>query len=253
VDQEAQSTCDFPKGMPLTLEIDVLKHPELIKCANIYQAIGVDEFTGLMLKKREIRPGAAVSEQGFFTEVLKRAADWTRLKAVGFTHLVVGPQEIAALDNLKSLRIFDSDASVLDATALRHSHFLQHIDTLIVRLTDFSTLAPLLKDSAKLKLLCINECRIAPEQIEDVVDCPNLKTVIVSQKEYSDDMIKAIADLHQVKFLDIGGNLTAAQIRVILTAPHLEHLWINSGMRQTAAQAGIVDSRIATSVDEPPE
>jgi serine/threonine protein kinase len=254
VSREAQSTCRFPVGMPLTLEIDILKHPELVKCINVYQAIGVNEFAGLLLKKREIRPsGAVLNEHEFFTRVLKQAVAWTQLKAVGFAHLVVGPHEIAALDEMKSLLIFDSDCCVLDETALHHSHFLQNLDTLIVRITNFGSLAPKLKGSTKLKLLCINECTLAPDQIEDVRNCPNLQTVIVSQKDYRDDMIKAIADLHQVKFFDIGGNLTPAQIRVLLTAPRLEHLWINSEMRRTAAEAGIHDRRIATSVDEPPE
>ncbi len=253
VETEAQSTCDFPVDMPLTLEIDVLRHPALTRCANAYKAIGVNEFTGLMLKKSEIRPGSMITEQPFFTRVLKRAADWTQLKAVGFEHVIVGPQEIAALDNLKSLVLFDSDCCILDETAINRSHFLQRIETLVVRITDLGKLAPRLRGSAKLKTLCINECPIAPEQIEDVRDCPKLYTVIVSQKSYTDDLIKAIADLHQVKQFDIGGDLTAAQIRQLLTAAQLKHLWINTAMRQRAADAGIHDIRLAIRADEPSE
>ncbi len=240
---EAQSTVDLNADVPLTLEINLTRFPSLIHSADVYKTIGLDEFDGFLIKKDFVRLASTSSaEHKFLTSVIEQATKWKRLKGFEVRNLDIGADEIAAIDKLKSLKVFESRNCSFDPNALARTHFLQYVE--IVRLTALPVTRQL-KGSAKLTQLLLDMCYCTPESIENLRDCPKLRTLSIAQLEVSDDLVAAIASLHQVEKETVDcRTLSTAQVRALLGNPGLRSLSVDTEVYSRATEDGVVDSRM---------
>ncbi|HEY9719020.1 MAG TPA: serine/threonine-protein kinase [Trichormus sp.] len=241
---DARSTVVVRSDVPLTFEINLTRFPGLIHCADVYKMIGVNEFDGFLLKKDIVRLAPAPpSEHKFLTSVIEQAAKWTRLRAFEVRNLDIGASEIAAIDKLKPLKVFESRESTFDPKALAHTHFLPNAENVWV--SGFPV-TRYVKGSTRLTNLFLDDSYCTRESMMDLKDCPNLRTLSIVQAPLGDDVIAAIASLHQLTDEKIErASLSPEQVRVLLSNRNLHKLRVDAAVRQRATEAGIVDPRLA--------
>jgi hypothetical protein len=242
----ADSTQDYPIDVPLTLDISLLKFPDLIKHSDVYAKIGANEFAGLMLNGCPLSDeDRSKQEQTFLRDVLQQAAKWKSLQGLGLRYFDFGAEDAAAIDKLGSLQVFEMDDSTFaDDQALKNSQFLRRVHYIFGHAVKTEELARAAQGSKNLNAVAFNKCDCSAKTFEYLRDCP-IQKITISQPNISDDLIKEIASLHGAILENIGSpDMTAAQVKVLLHSSTLKCLWVSHETMQLARAAGIVDPRL---------
>jgi serine/threonine-protein kinase len=242
----ADSTQDYPIDVPLTLDINLLKFPDLVKHSYVYPKIGPNEFAGLMLNGCPLSDeDRSKQEQTFLRSVLQQAAKWKSLQALGLRYFELGAEDAAAIDKSGSLQIFEMDDSTFaDDQALKNSQFLRRVHYIFAHAVKTEELARAAQGSKNLKVVAFNQCDCSAKTFEYLRDCP-IEKITIAQPKMSDDLIKAIADVHGAVLENIDSpEMTAAQVKVLLHSSSLKSLWVSHKTMQLARAAGIADKRL---------
>lgn len=244
IDSDAKQTLEFPADLPLTLEIDLLQVPWATHSLEVYKQIGPNEFAGLKLDNCP-DPEPSEEDRKFMLAVLKQAAGWKRLNALEVNYFTIRKAEADAIENLKSIRMFDVFRSTFESKDLAGSRFLQRVEFLNCHDIDFESLTCCLHGSSKIKHIWLADCQCSARSFEYLRACRNLDTIALAQRNLDDDAIDTIAALHQLNNLFISkAPLNASQIKTLLTNNHLRNLYVGPDAFARAKSAGIVDHRL---------
>jgi serine/threonine protein kinase len=239
----AKSKADFPVDLPLTLEIDVSRHPELMDLLPVYKRIGPNEFSCLALIKDDALDETVDKEHRFLTDIVQQAATWKHLQALVLESLDLGPKEVEAIDSLPPLKVLSLNRTAASPGAFNHSSFLHNVVVCLCVMEDASIISSRLDGSTRLTTVSFRHCNCMPGTFHDLKSCPNLRIVQAVQTDLADHTVKAIADLHQVRTV-IANNLTAPQVKILLAAPNLVQVIVDSKTQELAARNGITDRRL---------
>jgi hypothetical protein len=241
----ASSIQDYPADVPLTLDINLLKFPDVLKHADVYPKIGVNEFAGLMLNGCPLSDGdQLVKERAFLRDVLNQATKWKSLQAFGLRYFDLETEDVAALDKLKSLETFEMDDSTIADQALKNSEFMQRIRFLFAHGSNTEELARAAQGSKNLHAVGFAQCDCSAKTFEYLRDS-SIQRITITQQRISDDVIQAIAGVHgATSETIICPGMTAAQVKVLLHSSSLQSLFLGKDTVQMAQAAGIVDRRL---------
>ncbi|HEY9719021.1 MAG TPA: serine/threonine-protein kinase [Trichormus sp.] len=249
----AESIQDYPASVPLTLDINLLKFPNLLKHGDVYSKIGPNEFAGLMLNGCPLSDGdQLIKEQTFLRDVMKQAINWKSLQAIGFRYFDLRAEDAAAIDTMESLETLELDDSTVADQALKNSQFMQRVRYVFAHGADTEELARAAQGSKNLYAVAFNQCDCSAKTFEYLRGC-SVQKITVAQPNINDDLIKAIANLHGPVMERINcPSLTASQVKVLLHSSTLQTLCVTKETLQTAQAAGIVDRRLigATTVKQ---
>ncbi len=240
---DAKSNVDLPVNVPLTLEINLSRHPELMNLAQVYKEIGPNEFSCLVLKKDDSLEETVDKEHQFFAEIIQQAASWKHMQALVLESIDVGAKEVLALDKLPPLKVLSLNRTAAAPGGLDRSKFLHRVEVCLCVMEDATVVAGHLDGSTLLTTVSFRHSNCMPETFEHLKNCPNLRIVQVVQTDLADESVKAMADLHQVRTV-IANNLTAAQVKMLLAAPNFVQVKVDSKTQEFAARSGITDRRL---------
>lgn len=240
---EARDVVIVPEGIPLTLNIDGKRCPQIFDLTYIVDKIDPGTFSQLQVTSNPMADPKSLHKG--LKSILTSVRNWKGLKSVALVNMPLNIETLRAINLIEHLQNLSVEGAMLESLSQSQHAVLKKPVMLSLRRMEADKLISAVEGSKNLSTLNLQDVSMTASALRKLKNCPNFKFLQINNHAIDNDCFDAVMNLKQLRELNLSHlNLAESQLRKLKTMTWLSKIVVSAQSALRLEQLNITDSRI---------